>query len=76
MTSKDSSDHADHTGDAGDGHSHDDFKEVLVSLELDHIRMLDEVASEYTERLGQDWDLSAVMRVAVGHFLTRLGKMA
>lgn len=61
----------------GHGHGHDEeLREVLVTLEEDQITVLEEMAKEYRERLGQDWDLSAMLRVAVGHFLTKMGKMA
>ena len=61
----------------GEDHSHaEDFVDITVTLEEEHIEMLEEVAREYNEKLGQDWDLSAVVRVAVGSLLTKLGKMA
>lgn len=67
-------------GKGGHGHGHDDheeeLKEVLVTLEVDQIAVLEEMAKEYRKTLGQDWDLSAMLRVAVGHFLTKMGKMA
>lgn len=67
-------------GKGGHGYGHDDheeeLKEVLVSLEVDQIAALEEMAREYRKTLGQDWDLSAMLRVAVGHFLTKMGKMA
>lgn len=68
----------DHDGH-GHGHGHGDheeeLREVLVTLEEEQIEALEEMAKEYKERLGQDWDLSAMLRVAVGHFLTKMGKM-
>ena len=61
------------------GHGHDDhdeeLREVLVTLEEDQIVALEEMAKEYKAKLGQGWDLSAMLRVAVGHFLTKMGKM-
>ena len=59
------------------GHGHDEeLREVTVTLEEEQIEALEEMASEYREKLGQkDWDLSAMLRVAVGHFLTKMGKM-
>lgn len=65
--------------DHGHGHGHGDheeeLREVLVTLEEEQIEALEEMANEYREKLGQDWDLSAMLRVAVGHFLTKMGKM-
>lgn len=67
-------------GKGGHGHGHDDhdeeLREVLVTLEEDQIVVLEEMAKEYKEKLGQDWDLSAMLRVAVGHFLTKMGKIS
>jgi hypothetical protein len=64
----------------GHGHGHDDhdeeLREVLVTLEEDQIVILEEMAKEYKKTLGQDWDLSAMLRVAVGHFLTKMGKIS
>jgi len=66
--------------ECGHGHGHDDheeeLKEVLVTLEVDQIAVLEEMAKDYRKTLGQEWDLSAMLRVAVGHFLTKMGKMA
>ncbi|HEY4706541.1 MAG TPA: hypothetical protein VII64_03705 [Thermodesulfobacteriota bacterium] len=64
-------------GGHGHGHGHDEeLREVTVTLEEEQIEALEEMASEYREKLGQkDWDLSAMLRVAVGHFLTKMGKM-
>lgn len=61
----------------GHGHGHDEeLKQVTVTLEEEQIEALEEMASEYRTQLGQkDWDLSAMLRVAVGHFLTKMGKM-
>lgn len=60
-----------------EGHTHDEeLKELTVTLEADQIELLEELAVQYTEELKQDWDLSAVLRVAVGHFLTKLGKIS
>lgn len=62
----------DEKGDAHDG----ELREVTIELEDDQIEALEELAGEYRGRLGQDWDLGAVVRLAVGDFLTRLGKMS
>lgn len=63
----------------GHGHGHGDheeeLREVLVTLEEEQIEALEEMAKEYKDKLGQAWDLSAMLRVAVGHFLTKMGKM-
>lgn len=52
------------------------FKAITVSLEEDQIELLREIAGEYSERLGQRWSVSAVIRVAVGDLLTRMGKIS
>ncbi len=58
-------------------HSHDEeLKELTVTLEADQVEILEELAVQYSGELKQDWDLSAVLRVAVGHFLTKLGKIS
>jgi hypothetical protein len=44
-------------------------------LEEEHIEHLDELAKEYSKTLGQRWTRSAVVRLAVGDFLTKLGKI-
>lgn len=62
-------------GHGSHGHE-EELKEVTVTLEEEQIEALEEMAAEYREKLGQkDWDLSAMLRVAVGHFLTKMGKM-
>ncbi|MFZ3072412.1 MAG: hypothetical protein WA162_04140 [Thermodesulfobacteriota bacterium] len=58
-------------------HSHgEELKDVTVCLEEEQIEALKELAIEYTSKLKQNWDMSAVVRVAVGDFLTKMGKMA
>ncbi|MBE9528697.1 MAG: hypothetical protein IME99_05615 [Proteobacteria bacterium] len=58
-------------------HDHEeDFVDLNVTLEADQVEMLKELAAEYKEQLNQAWDLSAVLRVAVGDFLTKLGRIA
>jgi hypothetical protein len=60
-----------------EGHTHaEELREVTIDLEEDQIEALEELAAEYRERLGQGWDLGAVVRLAVGDFLTKLGKMS
>jgi hypothetical protein len=59
-----------------EGHTHDEeLKELTVTLEVDQVEILEELAVQYSGELGQDWDLSAVLRVAVGHFLTKMGRI-
>ncbi len=60
----------------GEEHSHDEeLVELTVTLEEDQIEILEEMAKQYAAELKQDWDLSAVLRVAVGHFLTKMGRI-
>lgn len=54
----------------------EELKKVTVALEEEQIDMLKELAVEYREKLGQRWTLSAMVRVAVGDFLTKMGKMS
>ncbi|MBI5903098.1 MAG: hypothetical protein HZB84_06415 [Deltaproteobacteria bacterium] len=53
----------------------EELKKVTVALEEEQIEKLKELAGEYREKLGQRWTLSAMVRVAVGDFLTKMGKM-
>ena len=53
----------------------EELKDVVVCLEEEQIEALEELAKEYSVKLKQKWDLSAVVRVAVGDFLTKMGKM-
>ena len=64
-------------GSHGHDHGHEEeLREVTVTLEEEQIEALEEMAAEYRTQLGQkDWALSAMLRVAVGHFLTEMGKM-
>jgi hypothetical protein len=58
------------------GHTHtEELREVTIELEEDQVEALEELAAQYRKRLGKDWDLGSVVRLAVGDFLTRLGKM-
>ncbi len=60
----------------GEGHSHEEeLVELTVTLEEDQVEVLEEMAKQYAAELKQDWDLSAVLRVAVGHFLTKMGRI-
>lgn len=51
------------------------LKKITVMLEEEQVERLKELAEEYRAKLGQRWTLSAIMRVAVGDFLTKMGKM-
>ncbi len=57
-------------------HSHEeDFVELNVTLEEDQLEELKKLAKEYTGQLNQEWDVSAVIRLAVGDFLNKLGRI-
>lgn len=57
-------------------HSHTEaLKRITVMLEEDQVESLKELAEEYRKKLGQRWTLSAMLRVAVGDFLNRMGKI-
>ena len=58
-----------------DGHE-EKLKKVSISLEDEQIEKLKGLAEEYKSKLGQRWTLSAMVRVAVGDFLTKMGKMS
>jgi len=64
----------------GHGHGHDDHHEELrkisIMLEVDQIDALRELAKEYEEKLGQRWSISAMVRTAVGGFLSNMGKIS
>lgn len=67
----------------GDGHGHgshehgheEAFKKITITLEEEQVEKMKELASEYRVKLGQNWTLSAMMRVAVGDFLNKMGKI-
>lgn len=59
-----------------DSHDHEALKRVTVMLEEEQVEMLKELAEEYRAKLGKGWNMSAIMRVAVGDFLTKMGKMS
>ncbi|MBI5587829.1 MAG: hypothetical protein HY889_05620 [Deltaproteobacteria bacterium] len=66
-----------HEGHNHGEHSHSEvLKRVTVMLEEDQVELLKELAGEYREKLGQRWTLSAMLRVAVGDFLNRMGKIS
>lgn len=52
------------------------LRKISVMLEEDQIEKLKELAEDYRKKLGPKWNLSSIMRVAVGDFLTRMGKIA
>lgn len=54
----------------------EEIVKIKIGLERDQVDALSEIAAEYSERLGQGWDIDAVVRVAVGDFITKLGRMA
>ncbi len=56
------------------GHE-EELQKVSVMLEEEQVEKLRELAGEYKMKLGQRWTMSAMVRVAVGDFLTRMGKM-
>ena len=58
------------------GHEHEEFKRISLLLEEEQVEMLRMLASEYKAKLGQKWTISAMVRVAVGDFLTKMGKFA
>ncbi len=45
-------------------------------LEVDQIDALRELAEEYKKKLGQRWSISAMVRTAVGGFLSNMGKIS
>jgi hypothetical protein len=59
----------------GHAHAEEELRRCSVLLEEEHIEHLDELAKEYSKTLGQRWTRSAVVRLAVGDFLTKLGKI-
>lgn len=65
-----------HEGHDHPEHSHSEvLKRITVMLEEDQVESLKELAEEYRKKLGQRWTLSAMLRVAVGDFLNRMGKI-
>ncbi|MDP2689833.1 MAG: hypothetical protein Q8P48_06945 [Deltaproteobacteria bacterium] len=56
------------------GHE-EELQKVSVMIEEEQVKKLRELAGEYKTKLGQRWTMSAMVRVAVGDFLTRMGKM-
>jgi len=56
-------------------HEEEELKRCTLYLETEHIEHLDMLALEYSKNLGQRWARSAVVRLAVGDFLTKIGKI-
>ncbi|MBI5810046.1 MAG: hypothetical protein HZB21_02500 [Deltaproteobacteria bacterium] len=52
------------------------LKRLTVMLEEDQVEKLKELAGEYMKTLGQRETIRAMILVAVGDFLTRMGKMS
>ncbi len=70
------SEHEGEEGHDGHDHSHEElFVDLSIRLEEDQLRELEKLAEEYKATLNQDWDVSAVVRVAVGDFLNKLGRI-
>jgi len=59
-----------------DAHDHEALKRITVMLEEEQVEMLKGLAEEYRVKLGKGWNMSAIIRVAVGDFLTKMGKMS
>ena len=62
-----------------DAHGHEEKEELVkvsVMLEDEQLAQLKEIAVEYKAKLGQKWTVSAVVRVAVGDFLTKMWRMS
>ncbi len=60
---------------AHNDHGHGALKQMTVMLEEEHVDALKELSKEYSEMLGQRWSVSAVLRLAVGDFMTKIGKI-
>ncbi len=60
------------------GHEHDHHEKLVkisVTLEEEHVEHLRVLAKEYSEALGQRWSVSALLRVACGDLLTKMGRI-
>lgn len=58
------------------GHDEEPLQKVSIMLEEEQVEMLRDLAVEYRKKLGQKWTMSAMVRVAVGDFLSKMGKIA
>jgi len=54
----------------------EELKKISIMLEVDQIDALRELAEEYKKKLGQRWSISAMVRTAVGGFLSNMGKIS
>jgi len=64
------------SGHAGHDDDHEELKKISIMLEVDQIEALQELAEEYKKKLGQRWSISAMVRTAVGGFLSNMGKIS
>jgi len=61
----------------GAEHEHsEELRKISLMLEEDQIEILKELAEEYRVKLNQRWSISAMVRVAVGDFLARMGRIS
>lgn len=51
------------------------LQQCTILLEEEQIEAIDELAKEFQKNLGQRWTRSAVVRLAVGSFLTNMKKI-
>lgn len=61
-----------------DSHAHgscEKLQKITLNLEEDQVKVLKELAEQYSKELDQRWSVSAVARVAVGAFLTGIGRI-
>ncbi|MBI3752851.1 MAG: hypothetical protein HY266_02245 [Deltaproteobacteria bacterium] len=54
----------------------EELRRCTIFLEEEQVEALDELAKEFQKNLKQKWTRSAVVRLAVGNFLTNMQKMA
>ncbi len=65
----------DHSENHAEHDHHEKLVKISVTLEEEHIEHLRELAKEYTDKLGQRWSISALLRVACGDLLTKMGRI-
>jgi hypothetical protein len=53
----------------------EELQRCTIFLEEEQVEAIDELAKEFQKNLGQKWTRSAVVRLAVGNFLTNMKKM-
>jgi hypothetical protein len=51
------------------------LQKITLNLEEDQVKVLKELAEQYSKELNQRWSVSAVARVAVGAFLANIGRI-